>query len=178
MDEQRLIHQIEVIQNKKIIVPYLMSRNDINNIKVDVIDISGYVLASEAWRKYCIERCSDTPVGKWRIALLKPTSKGAVIRAKESTVWRGDVDMLNRNIEERSQRIRKLAEVIGADLEIRFYESIPVTRYMKVDQVVFESYYPHDCTGANTSVLILPVGSVVRKRVEKEFEVLWNLLGD
>lgn len=177
MDEQSLIHQIEVIQNKKKIIPYLIGRNDIKNLNVDAIDISGYVLASDAWREYCIERCSVIAAGKWRIALLKPNSKGAIVRAKESTVWRGDVDMLNRNIEERSQRIRELAEEIGADLDIRFYESIPVTRYMKVDQIVFESYYPHDSTGANTSVLILPTGSVVRMRVEKEFDVLWNMLG-
>ena len=174
IDEIELLHSIEVVENKKQIVSYLETNRCVKAIDVDAIDISGYVLASPEWRNYC-ER-NTLPAGRWRVALLKPGSKGAEVRAKESTVWRGDLEKLNQNIEERSARIVTLAKDIGADLEIRYYESIPITRYMKVDQTVFESYYPADRTGADINILVLPRDCILRKRVEKEFDVLWNLL--
>lgn len=175
IEELALIRKMEAIPNKNQITSYLAGKQ-ISKLDVDAIDISGFVLASEEWGEYCRNIANKIPMGSWRVALLEPDSQGAVIRANESTVWRGNLQKLNDNIHERSRRIEKLAKELGIKLDIQYYDSIPVTRYMKVDHIVFESYYPHDKTGAKTPILILPEESILRKRVEKEFAVLWMKL--
>lgn len=50
------------------------------------------------------------------------------------------------------------------------------TRYMRLNHCFLESYYPSDCTGANTPLYVLTEGSVLQKRVEKEFSTLWETL--
>ena len=141
---------------------------------IDAIDISGALLASNEWRNYCKELMPSNSI--WRVALLRPDSYGAQIRAKESTVWRGAVDMLNLRIQERTERIFDLGKELDIKVQIRYYESVPVTRYMRLEHCFLESYYPSDCTGANTPLYVLTEGSVLQKRVEKEFSTLWETL--
>lgn len=157
------------------IVEYLKKEKICNFVpNVDAIDISGAVLASDAWRNYCEELMPSDSI--WRVALLRPDSYGAQIRANESTVWKGAVDMLNYRIQERTERIFELGKKLNINVQIRYYERVPVTRYMRLDHCFLESYYPADCTGANIPLYVLVEGSVLQKRVEKEFNILWQTI--
>ncbi len=161
------------IKCKAKIVEYLRENKLLDRIPdLDAIDISGAVLAGSKWCDYCRELLPSQAI--WRIALLEPDSYGAKIRARESTVWKGEVDMLNERIRERSGRIAELGRELGITVEIKYYQNVPVTRYMRLGSCYMESYYPMDCTGANTPLYVLAEGSILQKRVEKEFEMLWQ----
>jgi len=164
--------EVHTLENKSFVVNYLYQLGLHEIPDCDIIDVSGAVLASDSWAEFCNQLNPRAAV--WRVALLRPDSAGAHTRANESTVWCGDVDHLNEAIRTRSECINRLASRLGITAEIRYYSDIPVTRYMQIAGVSFESYYPPDSTGASTEISILPCGSVLALRVAKEFAVLWQ----
>lgn len=165
---------VDLLENKFAVTPYLKSLPITSVPSADVIDVSGAMLASNEWAELC--RDLDTPRGVvWRVLLLAPDSRAARWRAAESSVWRGDVDALNSAIIDRSAAIAALAQEIGVSLDMRYrHDSVSVTRYMRFDEVVLESYYPSNSTGRDTPIAILPGTSVLADRARKEFAVAWE----
>jgi hypothetical protein len=140
---------------------------------VDVIDVSGAVLATPDWAEY-VAASDQARLGRWRVLLLEPGSSGAAVRAQESTVWAGDQPRMEAEIRRRSTAIADLARRFSVDCEIRYYASVPVSRYMRIGDLVYQSYYPADRTGRDVPIIALHPGGILDARARKEFEVLWE----
>ncbi|MGY4767732.1 hypothetical protein ACXC9Q_12515 [Kribbella sp. CWNU-51] len=164
--------QIELLRDKYAMIGYLRDQGVREMADIDAIDISGAVLASPEWAAFAwsLERRPAI----WRLMLLRPGSEGARIRAGESTVWRGNQELLEDAIRTRANQIRMLAKEVSAELEIRWYDGTPVSRYVRFDEHLFQSYYPADRTGQDLPLAILGSGSILGERARKEFTVRWS----
>lgn len=162
---------VPLIANRKAIPEHLSSiRNVVRH--VDVLDVAGAAQVGDAWLS--LLRRSRTAGVTVRVLLLDPDGTWATARARESTRWRGDDAGLRRKLHRNIGQLSQSAADNGFALEIRVYDELPVSRYVRADDVVYQSYYPSNSSAKDLAIAVLDRTSVLAERAEREFEVMWS----
>lgn len=152
---------VRLVANRKA-VPADLSRGLRCLREVDVIDVAAAAQVDCAWVE--LLRCFGEPPVRLRVLLLCPDGTAAACRACESTRWQGDDAGLRAKIRRNIGRLEEMASALGADLSIRVYDMLPISRYIRADDTIYQSVYPSDSSAKSEAIAVIPRGSMLGQR--------------
>jgi hypothetical protein len=163
---------LRLVAHRKAVPADLVTALDRPLREVDVIDVAGAAQVSDQWSEL-VRRRGEGRV-RMRVLLLDPDGDAATLRARESTRWRGDDLGLRAKIRRNIARLQVAADSLGADVEVRVYDQLPVSRYVRANEIIYQSVYPADESARDVPLAVLPAGSPLAERGAREFEVMWE----
>jgi hypothetical protein len=140
--------------------------------RIDVLDIAAAAQIDQPWLDLIRERRRGRV--HMRVLMLDPDGAAAEVRARESTRWAGDVAGMRERIHRNRGLLHQRCAAEGIDLELRAYDSVPVSRYVAVGEHAYQSFYPADGSGKNVPLVRLTGHRALADRARREFERMWQ----
>jgi hypothetical protein len=165
---------LRLVENRKAVPDDLARHADPAFREVDVIDVAGAAQVGSKWRAL-LDAPRTHPV-RMRILLLDPDGTSVVDRARESTRWQGDHEGMRSRIRRNLGLLHAAAAELGAgvDLRVRLYDELPVSRYVRVDETVYQSYYPSGESAKDVPLAVLGAADMLGQRAMRDFDAVWR----
>jgi len=159
-----------IITNRKAIPRDMLDAVQV--AEIDVIDIAGTAQVSDDFVTILTRSGAAADV-RVRILLLDPYGQAATVRANESDYWNGDDTAMREKISRNAEKLAGMS-LDRVSIEVRFYDEVPVSRFVRADGIVYQSYYPSSSSGKNVPIVRLDAEEVLAQRAIREFDVLWS----
>lgn len=166
------LDSVPLVPHRKAVPADLASRLTGTVRAVDVIDVAGAAQVTDEWRDM-LRNEGDGDEVVMRVLLLDPEGKAATARARESTRWQGDDQGLRAKIRRNIERLYTLTPS-HVRLTVRVYDELPISRYVRVDDIAYQSVYPPDLSAKSIPLAVLDSASMLGRRAAREFEALWQ----
>jgi hypothetical protein len=163
----------ELVTDRKALPAHALARLD-SLRHIDVIDVAGAAQVGEPWQHMLRDLGAESV--HMRVLLLDPDGDAAHLRAAESTRWQGDDAGLRAKIRRNVSRLHVLPDYLNVDVAVRVYDDLPVSRYVRLDHLVYQSVYPSNESAKGKPLAVVTAESVLGQRALREFEVMWTAL--